>query len=330
MTNLKSAVSLALIGLVLLAVEIQGARRVVRTTNVNKAYQKWYNKTVPFYIDPDFNPTEAATIRQAINAITAGLPPSCVNFMEVPSSNTAYKIKFSALTGGPGSQGQTYCYAYPGMIVPDCPTSVPGCKGPTTNTEQLVSLARGPSGCWDGTLHSLMKFVAISLGKRNEHQRQDRNNSITINTNNIAAGMASAYNLYNLNASNLDAYYGSYAYDLCSITHAQPNDYANPGTAAFTVNAGVMPSMVPKMDMLSLTDCKVLSMLYGCPVASCTQPPCGSMTTGSPPTGSPPTGSPPTGSPPTGSPPTGPPTMAGTGSTPPAMTGSTPMMTTSC
>jgi hypothetical protein len=47
-------------------------------------------------------------------------------------------------------------------------------------------ITRGPNGCLDGSLRSIMKYFAIVLGKRNEHQRGDRDSYITVNAANIA------------------------------------------------------------------------------------------------------------------------------------------------
>ena len=79
-----------------------------------------------------------------------------------------------------GSQPQSYCYSYPGINI----------ALKNTSLEQVVSLARGSSGCWDGTQHSLMKYMAIVLGKRNEHQRGDRASSITVNSANVAVAVS--------------------------------------------------------------------------------------------------------------------------------------------
>ena len=69
-----------------------------------------------------------------------------------------------------------YCFSAPGVDL--------NLKGSTS--EQIISLATGPTGCWDGTLHSLMKPMAIAMGKRNEHQRGDRDLYITMQNANVA------------------------------------------------------------------------------------------------------------------------------------------------
>jgi hypothetical protein len=46
-------------------------------------------------------------------------------------------------------------------------------------------IARGQYGCLDGSLRSIMKYFAILVGKRNEHQRGDRESYITVNAGNI-------------------------------------------------------------------------------------------------------------------------------------------------
>jgi hypothetical protein len=58
-----------------------------------------------------------------------------------------------------------------------------------TGTEQIVAIARGATGCLDGTLHSIMKYIAVALGKRYEHQRGDRDTYITMNNANVMSGV---------------------------------------------------------------------------------------------------------------------------------------------
>ena len=75
-----------------------------------------------------------------------------------------------------GSPPQLYCWSYPGVNL----------NLAATTSEQMISLATGPQGCLDGTMHSILKYLAIAMGKRNEHQRGDRNSSITMQESNLA------------------------------------------------------------------------------------------------------------------------------------------------
>ena len=71
------------------------------------------------------------------------------------------------------------CSSYPGVYTDHA----------VTNTEQAMVLARGPDGCLGGTHHNILKYFAIALGKRTEHQRPDRDDFIQIVSSGIADGM---------------------------------------------------------------------------------------------------------------------------------------------
>lgn len=71
---------------------------------------------------------------------------------------------------------QSFCYSSPGQhngLINS------GAK------EQLMVIARGTYGCLDGSLRSIMKYLAILVGRRNEHQRGDRDQYISVNQANI-------------------------------------------------------------------------------------------------------------------------------------------------
>ncbi|GAV06301.1 hypothetical protein RvY_16315 [Ramazzottius varieornatus] len=236
-----------------------GARSKLRTTNTDVKFGRWNRTGIPYCIDSSFTSTQAQMIQAAIAVIMADLN-YCVAWTPVGCSSPVYKVRFTSLTAGPGSAPQTYCWSYPGVYL----------DLRATTSEQIISLATGPTGCFDGTLHSLMKPMAIAMGKRNEHQRGDRDNFITVQSGNVA--VQSAYTMYPTDGS--QAFWGRFPYDYCSITHNQPGDFALPNTAAFTMPAGASPSFIPKLDRLSLTDCKLLNMLYGCDSSACNQPIC--------------------------------------------------------
>ena len=56
----------------------------------------------------------------------------------------------------------TFCYSYQGQM---------NYLVNTGASEQPLVITGGPNGCLDGSLHNIMKYFAIVLGKRNEHQR---------------------------------------------------------------------------------------------------------------------------------------------------------------
>ena len=75
--------------------------------------------------------------------------------------------------------------------------------------------------------------------------------------------LQTAYRLY----TSVDASWGFYPYDYCSITHNQPSDYAKAGQIAFTVKSG--PPAIPHLPQLSQTDCQLIATLHGCPTQHC-------------------------------------------------------------
>ena len=79
------------------------------------------------------------------------------------------------------------CYVYPGIYVP---YKEAGLK------EQRMVLTEGPTGCFDGSLHSLMKYFTVILGKVNEHQRPDRDQFITVNTSALISSKSVYWQLH--------------------------------------------------------------------------------------------------------------------------------------
>ncbi|OWA51014.1 hypothetical protein BV898_15516 [Hypsibius exemplaris] len=248
--------ALVILGAVILTLAGTGLTGIsrLRTTNTNGNYSRWSNRNnIPYYMDSSFTAAETAMIQQAISVIQGALPASCVNFVQTSSTNSIYKIKFTPLTAAGGLQ--TYCYSYPGKYLYD--------EKYATDRGQVVSLARGASGCLTSYCQ-ILKYLAIILGKRNEHQRGDRDGYITVSG---TLTQPSAYTKYRLG----DAYWSLFAYDYCSITHNKPTDFGNP---AFTLTASAVVSAIPNLCTLSLTDCKLISMLYGCDSSLCKQPSC--------------------------------------------------------
>ncbi|XP_055338798.1 uncharacterized protein LOC129588547 [Paramacrobiotus metropolitanus] len=241
--------------LTLLALHIQkkahGSSHVqTRTANLDTNFSIWPDETnIRFCIDSYYTATEAQYIRDAATEVSNNLN-GCVQFKEIQCSDTLYKIHVSPYDEN--GVLQTFCYSYPGQ------NNVVINKG---INEQRMVVTRGSYGCLDGVKHTLMRYFTIVLGKRNEHQRGDRDQYITVSTTNL--GVPNAYRKYGTN----EAYWALYPYDFCSITHNQPTDFALPGSVAFSVIPG--PYNVPKLNQLSNTDCQILSRMYGCPVASC-------------------------------------------------------------
>lgn len=85
------------------------------------------------------------------------------------STNSDGKLYSSYCLSYRGSTPQSYCYSYPGVNLAMQKTSL----------EQIVSLARGSTGCLS-SFCQIQKYIAIALSKRNEHQRGDRDTYITM------------------------------------------------------------------------------------------------------------------------------------------------------
>ncbi|OWA53592.1 hypothetical protein BV898_18013 [Hypsibius exemplaris] len=220
-------------------------------------FWSWPGGVVPYYIDPVYTDEEKAQIKKAISAVQRSLsgPPSavqCIRFEEVNPNSSKFKIKITPFKQD-GVTKEQYCSSYPGIYKPFLASK---------RTEERVVLATGENGCFDGSQRSLMKIFTIILGKRNEHQRPDRNKYLTFNPENVQPGIEVAYRLHPK-----ESFLYLCDYDYCSITHNQPSDFAKPGTFAFTVKNA--PHHIPKLDKLSGCDCQELTELYRCKTDVC-------------------------------------------------------------
>ncbi|OQV17553.1 hypothetical protein BV898_08324 [Hypsibius exemplaris] len=234
-------------------------RSALGTYNSDPSFSKWPTATqtqILFSIETGYyTAAEQLMIRNA--SIQIGLQmKGCIGFTETVRSDTRYKIHISPYTAD--GVLQTFCYSYQGQWN----TAVDN-----RATEQLMLITRGPYGCLDGTLHSILKYFVIVLGKRNEHQRADRETvGINVLSGNLQTSpypLTNAYRLYQTN----EAYWLLFPYDYCSITHNQVKDYANAGTNGFNIIND--PKAIPKLDRISNTDCKLLSLIYSCPASNC-------------------------------------------------------------
>jgi hypothetical protein len=93
---------------------------------------------------------------------------------KVPRSET--KFRLTSVTP------EVFCYSFPGMLSIAPKLATQGIR------EQRLVIARGPSGCLDGTIHSVMKHLVVVLGKRNEHERGDRGKFIQLLPENLSSG----------------------------------------------------------------------------------------------------------------------------------------------
>lgn len=81
--------------------------------------------------------------------------------------------------------------------------------------------------------------------------------------------LQSAYTKY----TNATAWWSSFGYDYCSVTHNQPSDFSVPGTPAFTIPATAPVTYIPQPQLCTLSkiDCQLISMMYGCDSTQCSQ-----------------------------------------------------------
>lgn len=160
--------------------------RTARTVNVDQKYTRWPKRNrIPYTIDTNYSPSESAQIRTALDQITSDLN-YWVTFVAVPPSSNEYKIKITALRPD-GFTPEKICYSYPGMLAVAPKLPLTGVR------EQRLVLARGDTGCFDGSLRSVMKYLAMILGIRNEHQRGDRADWIEMYPGNFTAGKHITY-----------------------------------------------------------------------------------------------------------------------------------------
>ncbi|XP_055341333.1 uncharacterized protein LOC129590236 isoform X2 [Paramacrobiotus metropolitanus] len=215
--------------------------------NVDTRFTRWPNRNqILFYLDTNYTVAEQYMIRLAAWRIQNDLS-GCVTFVETSATDTRFKLRVT-----PNAQDGTpepYCSAYPGMAI-----------GLSSASEQRHVIARGTNGCLDSQ-RSVMKYWAMSLGRRNEHERGDRDLYLTMNNNNVV--LPAAYRLYAPN----EAFWGALPYDFCSITHNRLTDFAQPGTAAFIFKTG--PQATPVIPQLTNTDCRLITAGYGCDGSFC-------------------------------------------------------------
>ncbi|GAU97116.1 hypothetical protein RvY_08469 [Ramazzottius varieornatus] len=235
-----------------------------RTLNSDKSFSRWPKRSrIPYVINPRYSPIESSLIRAAINQIMADLN-YWVTFAAVKLDSAEFKIHITPLRAD-NKTFESMCYSFPGML-----SSAPRMAA-SGMTEQRLVIARGPTGCLDGTLHSIMKNLIVVLGKRNEHQRGDRDKFIEIYPGNITTDGRASYRKY----SPSEASWQLFPYDYCSITHQQQSDHALPGTVAFSVLEP--PYFIPKLNRLSEYDCRLILILYGGDPSACSKLNCSAL-----------------------------------------------------
>ncbi|OQV22253.1 hypothetical protein BV898_03756 [Hypsibius exemplaris] len=231
---------------------VPAAAHLTRSLNADPLWTKWPTSNISYYIDASYTPEQVTQIRAAIDKVSKDMS-GCITFSETSPQSPEFKIHVT-----PNKEGskvkETRCFAYPGIYVP---LKDSGAK------EQRVVLTDGPTGCFDGSLHPLMKYFTVILGKINEHQRPDRDDFIRVNQGNLVANTVNIYREHTEDGSK-----GACPYDYCSITHNQPDVYSKEGEDGFIVRN--KPFYIPKLNRLSECDCKDLSSIYaGCDAAKC-------------------------------------------------------------
>ncbi|GAU88355.1 hypothetical protein RvY_01066 [Ramazzottius varieornatus] len=230
----------------------EGRGKALRVINSDQNYLKWSQNTVPYFIDPSYTASQKAMIQQAVRKVSADLN-GCVQFVEVSPSVPTYKIHIAPVDDSPNAKRG--CHSLPGVSRHLVSTG---------STEQKLILTSGPGGCFDGNIGTIMKYFVLVLGRRNEHQRPDRDNYIEVLHENILPGMEVAYEKYTVNNVSMP----TYPYDYCSITHNDLNDFSTSGSPAFVIKNSAVTS-IPKLDRLSEYDCKEICNTYECDASTC-------------------------------------------------------------
>ncbi|OQV26019.1 hypothetical protein BV898_00150 [Hypsibius exemplaris] len=227
-----------------------------KTINLEKKYSRWPRRShIPYSLHTSYSPIEVSLIKSAINQIMADLN-YWILFVNIPPTSKEYKILITPLKVD-NVTPEDVCYSFPGMLSIAPQLASKGIK------EQRMVIARGPTGCLDGTIHTLMKHIVVVLGKRNEHERGDRGKYIQLFPENVIPAGQNAYRVY----TDIEAVWALFPYDYCSITHASQVDFAKPGKLAFAVLQA--PFFIPKLNRLSETDCRLLLLLYGGDPSAC-------------------------------------------------------------
>ncbi|GAU88695.1 hypothetical protein RvY_01340-1 [Ramazzottius varieornatus] len=228
----------------------EGRKNHHRTINSDPTFSRWPNRTsIPYYLDLNYTSAEVTLIRKGLAKFQADMQ-GCLTFVEVPAGDPRFKIHVTPFNDT--GDFQSFCYTYQGQTNPLVNNGA---------TEQRLIITRGRYGCLDGSLRSIMKYWAIVVGKRNEHQRGDREKCIRVHQENVV--IKHSYRLYNTSEAN----WALRPYDFCSITHNEPSDYAAEGTVAFDILTD--PKAVSRSAQISLYDCQLISIMYNCPTTRC-------------------------------------------------------------
>ncbi|XP_055353826.1 zinc metalloproteinase nas-8-like [Paramacrobiotus metropolitanus] len=211
----------------------------------------WPKKTITYCFDASYSQDEQDQMTKAMRAVENGVR-NCTKFEQVACNVTKYKLRITPFEKD-NKTAAKYCASWPGIYK--------AYLADKRKSEQRLVIARGDDGCM-GTQHDLMKMFTISMGRRNEHQRHDRDEHLTVNMSNIQQGAEIAFRPHPV-----ESFLYICNYDYCSVTHNQPSDFAKRGLQMFTVKNA--PFYIPKTGRLSGCDCKELTELYGCPSTTC-------------------------------------------------------------
>lgn len=119
---------------------------------------------------------EKSYISGSIDKVQKSLK-GCVKFVETPASSKDFKFKITNQNED-GTESKQ-CYSYPGIYTNNLDNA---------KKEQNLVLTRGDDGCLGSDSHNILKYFAIGLGQRTEHQRPDRDKYIEIIPENVQDG----------------------------------------------------------------------------------------------------------------------------------------------
>ncbi|XP_055334825.1 embryonic protein UVS.2-like [Paramacrobiotus metropolitanus] len=235
--------------------------------SVNSRYGPWTEPTaIPYRLSTSYNQQEISQIQAAMAQISTDMG-QCIRF--VPYNDATDQTKDSLFISpslNNGSLTQT-CFSFPGRLINQATAN--GVKG-----GQKLGMVSGTDGCL-GSTREAMKYLAHSLGLRNEYLRTDRDTYITVFPQNIRTDLQglSLLNIYT-QASQVQNV-GTFDYN--SITMPSTTKYTTSGMPLYSVAQTGVPlgtvASIGTLSRLSQSDCTALASIYTtCSAASCANP----------------------------------------------------------
>lgn len=187
----------------------------------------WSNSIMPFVIGSGFSSQMATEINNAINFINSS--DAGVNICVLPRSGQSDYVKFQPSNG--------------------CNSKIGRSGG-----EQLINLddISDGRGCY---YSDIIHEIFHAAGLWHTHSREDRNNFVNINYNNVINGEAHNFNQHISDGIDIGAY------DYNSIMHYGPYDFSSTGQPTITRKNG--STDVGYKSKLTNHDVQLINYIYG-------------------------------------------------------------------